>query len=343
MKFMEYLKDKWVTVLVFFIFMGSTLIMMKLLVVPVAAVILYVGLGALCFMAAFLWEYIRRKKFYDGLAGNVEGLNQKYLVLETLREPDFYEGKIQYEILYEINKSMTENVTQYAESVKDFKEYIEMWVHEVKLPIASLLLMCHNNRDNIDKKYVEQIRRMDDYTDQVLYYVRSENAQEDYLFGRISLKTIVNKVAVRNKDTLLEQQIAFRVHDVDVEVLTDGKWMEFILNQIVSNSIKYQKEKDGREIEIWVEDDTEQSILHIRDNGIGVSESDLPRVFRKSFTGENGRKHAKATGMGLYIVKKLCDRMGHDIGMESVAGDYTDVWICFHKDDLSILQSCKVL
>lgn len=333
MKFVEYLKDKWVTVFVFFLFMGCTLTMLKLLAIPIAAVFLYVGLAVLCFVTVFVWEYIRRKKFYDDLTENLGHLNQKYLVLETLREPDFYEGKIQHEILYEINKSMTENVTQYAESVKDFKEYIEMWVHEVKLPIASLLLMCHNNRDNIDKKYVEQIRRMDDYTDQVLYYVRSENAQEDYLFGRISLKTIVNKVAVRNKDTLLEQQIAFRVHDVDVKVLTDGKWMEFILNQIISNSIKYQKEKGDKEIVIWVEEDPGQSILHIRDNGIGVQESDLPRVFRKSFTGENGRKRAKSTGMGLYIAKNLCDRMGHGIGMDSVSGEYTDVWIGFHKDD----------
>lgn len=333
MKWMEYVKDRWVTVLVFGIFMGSTLAMMKLLAMSAAVVILYAGLAVLCFTVSFTWEYVRRRKFYNELVRSLERLNQKYLVLETLEEPNFYEGKIQYETLYEVNKSMAENVIRYAESVNDFKEYIEMWVHEVKLPIASLLLMCHNNRDNMERKYVEQIRRLDNYTDQVLYYVRSENAQEDYLFGRISLKTIVNKAAVRNKDTLLEQQIDFVVHDVDVKVLTDGKWMEFILNQIVNNSIKYQKEEGDREIVIWVEDSPGQSTLHIRDNGIGVAERDLPRVFHKSFTGENGRKRARSTGMGLYIAKKLCDRMGHRISMESVQNEYADVQIVFYKDD----------
>lgn len=333
MRFGEYLKDKWVTVLTFAIFMAITIALFCLFGMPVEMLILYAGLGLLCFTFVFLWDYLRRKKYYDGLRRNTERLDQKYLVLETLREPDFYEGKLQYEMLYEINKSMTENVKQYRKSVNDFKEYIEMWVHEVKLPISSLLLMCHNDRDNIEKKYVEQIRRLDDYTDQVLYYVRSENAQEDYHFGKVSLKSIVNKVAVRNKDTLLEQQIALCVHDVDVEVSTDGKWMEFILNQIVSNSIKYQKDMGQKEIDIWVEDAPKESILHIRDNGIGIVESDVPRVFRKSFTGENGRKYAKSTGMGLYIVKNLCDRMGHKIGIRSVADEYTDVWIAFLKND----------
>ena len=124
--------------------------------------------------------------------------------------------------------------------------------------------------------------------------------------------------------------------DVDIQsklVLTDAKWLEFILNQIINNSIKYKRDDTESCIKIKSEEDKEKIYLTIYDNGIGIPESDITRVFEKSFTGENGRAKAKSTGMGLYIAKKLCVKLGHRIEIESEAGSFTRVVIAFGKND----------
>lgn len=275
--------------------------------------------------------YFRRRRFYQELTDNVRNLDQKYLVLETIGEPSFYEGQILYQNLYEIDKSMTENVNLYRRSMEDFKEYIELWVHEVKLPIASLLLMCHNNPNISDAKFEEQLRRMDNYTEQVLYYARSEQAHKDYLIKTVSLKEIVHSVLMKNKDDLLLRKMEITVEPMEVQVTTDEKWMEFILGQLLVNSMKYAKKDEAHQIRIFAEKEEKRVVLHIWDNGVGIPQRDVGRIFEKSFTGENGRKFGKSTGMGLYIVKKLCDQLGHGVQAESEQGVYTDVCIFFTR------------
>ena len=233
---------------------------------------------------------------------------------------------------------MTENVKRYRQGMEQFKEYVEMWIHEIKLPIASLTLMLHNNMDKCDKEFADrmntQIRRINNYIEQILYYVRSENAEKDYIINDARLSKIISNVALKNKDDLLENDITFEVSNADRIVLTDAKWMEFMLNQIVNNSIKYKdKTKAESYIKISAAEDKKCIVLEILDNGIGINASDLPRVFDKSFTGENGHEYSKATGMGLYIVKKLCDKLGSKVSIESVKGEYTRVKITFYKND----------
>ena len=284
-------------------------------------------------ISVFLWEFFRRRNFYNHLFWNLDRLDQKYLLLETLEKPDFYDGELLCQALYEMDKSMCENVRSHQHSLDDFKEYIEMWVHEVKIPIASLLLMCHNNKDTIAPKYARQIRRLAQYTDQVLYYVRSEHPENDYLIKKEELGKLVKKAVIQNKEDLLENKIDINVEEMNQTVMTDGKWFEFILNQILNNSIKYKSDKRQPVIHIFAEELPALTILHIKDNGIGICEGDLPNVFKKSFTGENGRCHAKSTGMGLYIVKRLCGSLGHGIEIKSVAGEYTEVIFSFVKND----------
>lgn len=333
MKIGKYLKDKVVTLVSFMMFMFLTSILLWLFHSSKELLIMYGVLTILFLLVSVGWDFIKRKKYYDSLLKNLEQLDKKYLVLETIGEPDFYEGKLNNQIMYEINKSMAENVKQYEKNVLDFKDYIEMWVHEVKLPISSLLLMCHNNKGSIEKKYVKQIKRLDNYTEQVLYYVRSEHAEKDYCIKEVPLKKVIRDVALKNKDDLLEQEMDFLVDEMEYIVFTDYKWLVFILNQIISNSMKYKRKDVTSKIHLWEEEIGNRIILHIKDNGVGIPEQDLPRIYEKSFTGENGRKHAKSTGMGLYIVKSLCDRLGHKILIKSVEGEYTEVSLVFAKND----------
>lgn len=330
MKFGDYLKDKSYFIIIYFL--GIVIIFLMLLVFKIdfslnlAILIVLV----LVFILIILIDYFRKKVFYQKLFNDLKRLDKGYLVLEMLNEPDFYEGQLLYQALETINKSMCENVNFYKNNINDFKEYIEMWIHEVKLPIASLILMMHNKK--IDKKVIEQINRIDTLVEQVLYYVRSENAEKDYLIKEVHLQKIIHELALKNKDNFLEQNIDFLVSDKDVKVYTDSKWLEFIMNQIINNSIKYKKDHNSF-IKIEIEEFNDKVIISIIDNGIGIPQSDIPRVFDKSFTGENGRIRNKSTGMGLFICKNLCTKLGHKIEIDSVKNEYTKINIVISKNE----------
>lgn len=333
MKFRKYLQDKGLSLLLYIVMYFILLLIMFAFKMEysiiIAVAIVLSGFGT----AILLLNFFRKKSFYDEITNHLEQLDKKYLILETINTPEFYEGELVYQFLYEINKSMLERIRECEFSINDFKDYIEMWIHEIKIPLSSLSLMAHNHRDIFDTRVNQQIKRLDNYVEQVLYYVRSENAEKDYLINENSLNDIVSNVVMKNKDDLLERNIELIVNDVDKIILTDSKWLEFILNQILNNSIKYVKGNDNARIQIQaLTEERNKTILTIYDNGIGIPEDDLKRVFEKSFTGKNGRTEAKSTGMGLYIAKKLCDKLGHGLFIESAEGEYTKVCLVFIRN-----------
>ncbi len=333
MSFLKYLKDKLFVILTFLFSYIVILLMLIAFKIDYSLIIAITIVLFLMILIIILEGYFRKRSFYNTLINNTNKLDKKYLVLETLYKPDFYEGKIAYDTLYDINKSMTENVKKHNDQLTDFKEYIEMWIHEIKVPIASLVLQIHNNKDKKSKDILKKINKIDELTEQILYYVRTESIEKDYLIKDANLNKIVGEVALKNKDYLLENKINFVCDNLNYDVLTDSKWLVFILNQIVNNSIKYKKEKGDAILKIYAENNKKSVKLIIEDNGIGIIESDLPRVFDKSFTGYNGRIRHKSTGMGLFIAKSLCDRLGHKIEIESKQNEYTKVIITFSKND----------
>ena len=223
-----------------------------------------------------------------------------------------------------------EEIEQYLQNINDFKEYIELWVHEVKLPIASSKLMIYNHETD-KRKLQEQINRIENYVEQVLYYIRLENSEHDYLLKKCNLGKIIHKVIKRNQDSLLFHKISIEIKNINEIVISDSKWLEFIINQIISNSIKYRSKKDCK-ILFNVINDNNTIALEIIDNGIGIDKKEQKYVFNKSFTGQNGRLVSSSTGMGLYITKSLCDKLGHKIKLESTLHKYTKVSIYFNDD-----------
>ena len=198
------------------------------------------------------------------------------------------------------------------------------------------------------KKYIKQIRRLDNYTDQVLYYIRSNYSENDYLIKEVGLNKAVGEVLIKNRDDLLENKINIQVDLNNYSVFTDSKWFQFILNQIINNSIKYKKAGVESIIKITASQTKDETTIEIFDNGIGIPRKDLKKVFNKSFTGENGRIGAKSTGMGLYIADRLCKKLGHRIEIESeqnvdgTSDSYTKVKIVFGRNDYLTLQNCNV-
>lgn len=333
MKITNYLKDKFLPI---FIYIINILIITMLLIAfksNESLILVFITFQIILGLTLLLIEYSKKNSFYKTIQSKLINLDKKYLVLEMLDKPKTTEEELIYQIFYDINKSYIEELKDYKLSLNNFKEYIELWIHEVKIPISSLVLMTHNSKENLPKKYITQINRLDNYIDQVLYYVRSNNSEEDYLIKEVSLQKIINAVALKNKDDLLENNIEFIVKTSNEKVLTDEKWLEFILNQIINNSIKYKRNIKVPKIEIKVEEATQKVILTITDNGIGIPKNDLPKVFNKSFTGTNGRTTTKSTGLGLYIAKNLLKKLGHKIEIESEVNKYTKVTITFSKNN----------
>ena len=331
MKLKKYLQDKLYVIGISSLSLILILLMLlafkvdKQLIVAISIILVFT------LVILLLIDYFRKKNFYLDLLGNIEQLDKAYIVLETLKSPSFYEGQLLCEALYQINKSMNENVLMQEEQLLDNKEYIEMWIHEVKKPLASLVLNLNNQKKPLDRKTKNILKNLEDCVDQVLYYVRSENAEKDYFINEVKLEQIIKNVGIRNMDDLLDNKIEFKVENVNYKVYTDSKWLEFILNQIINNSIKYKKD-DNSYIKIYGDDRKDTFTLIIEDNGIGISKSDIKQVFDKTFTGSNGRKRRTSTGMGLYIAKNLCKKLGHKIEIESKENAYTKVSLVFSKN-----------
>ncbi len=275
-------------------------------------------------------EYLIKWGFYRDFLHRINMLDQKYLISEMVETPAFYEGHILCDALYEIGKAMQEKINDMESSVSEFKEYIEMWIHEVKIPVSNMMLMNYNKNMDMEKQKL-QLMKLYYYVEQILFYARADAPQKDYLLKKVSLESIVNKVMVENKDLLIGNRFQIEKENLGIEVYTDSKWLEFILGQIVNNSVKYKKADEGY---LGFSGKEEKNIvwLFIEDHGIGVEKSDIGRVFEKSFTGKNGRRVKEATGMGLFICKKLCDKMGHRIFIESEKGEYTRVGIGFGRN-----------
>ena len=328
MKLSTYLKDKLYAFLIFIIYIIILILFLIALKLSSSIIIFITVFTIVIFFVILFFDYFRKRKFYSELLDKLNTLDKKYLLIEMVLVPNFLEGKILYDVLDEVNKNEHDLISNLKNKQEDFKEYIELWIHEVKLPLASLTLM---NRK--DKNTLRELKRIEDDVEQILYYVRCENANNDYLIKEWNLDTIIKNVALRNKDDLLALGIDFKVDNCNLKVLTDSKWLEFIINQIVSNSIKYKKDKDSI-IEITGKDSDDFVTITINDNGKGISKSDLPRVFSKTFTGNNGRVNSsKSTGMGLYLCKELCNKLGHKIEIDSIVDEYTKVTITIYKKD----------
>lgn len=290
----------------------------------------------------FGYDFLRKRKFYKKVEENLSQLEEKYLLTELLDEPEFLEGQILCRVIQEMEHSMTDTVEHQIRKNGEFKRYIETWIHEIKIPIASTNLILFNHREDMERRMKEQIRRSESYVEQVLYYLRGEVPEKDYCIGGYGLKEIVQSTVRDNKDSLILNGFSVLVELRDEKVYTDRKWLQFMLGQILSNAVKYAAE-DERKIRIFTKkvQSSENSSgeagiwLWIEDNGIGITEKDLPRIFEKSFTGDNGRK-SSSTGMGLYICRRLCEELGHKILAESEPGKYTRIGILFREREADV-------
>ena len=333
MRFKDYIKEKMILIIGTILAISSVEIL--LLAYNISIIIrLYCAFIIVFVVAlAIITEYKKKKVYYDQLIKNMEDLREKYLISEIIRTPNFIEGKILKDILQDTGKSMLENVNYYKNIQEDYKEYIELWIHEVKIPIAASKLIIENNKNEITKSIDEELDKVENYTEQALFYARSNAVEKDYIINKTNLKEIVAGSILKNKTKLLNEKVSIELTKLkDEEVYTDSKWAIFIVNQIIQNAIKYSKEND-KKIEISSKEKSDKVILYIKDNGIGIKKGEITRVFERGFTGENGRIIGqKSTGIGLYLCRKLCNKLGLGIELNSEKDKGTEVRIIFPKN-----------
>ena len=291
--------------------------------------IMIIGLWWIVILSIYFFSaYRKRKVYFELIKKSVSKIDKKYLISEVLELPPFIEAEPYYYLLKKSSKSMREEINKEKLRLKNYKEYIEQWVHEVKTPISLIKLIEENNRTTKSSAILMQLEEIDRYIEQALFYARSEEVDKDYLIKEISLQNCVNTVITRNKQGFILNNIDIEIYNIDSMVYCDSKWLEFILNQIIVNAIKYRS-NEGAIVKIYVSDVKNGIKLIIEDNGIGIASDELDRVFEKGFTGNVGRINNKSTGIGLYLCKKLCDKLGLIIDIESEISSYTKVSITF--------------
>lgn len=337
MSFLAFIKSKGIFLGINgLLFLTITLLMM---LIHVNGVIIFF-VGCIWFMPLFSYmmlDYIKYRRYFMALEESVQQLDQAYLICEVVEEPSFLEGQMIHELLRVITKDMHEHVNRYKRMEQDYREYIEAWVHEIKTPIASVKLVLENNSGPLGQKVDFELRKVENFIDQVLYYARSFEVSQDYVVKEFELREVVLRMIRQNSREFIYHKVGIQIGELDGIVFSNAKWVEFILNQLINNAIKYTKKEAGKvAFETMIH---EQSVvLMIKDEGVGINEKDLPRVFDKGFTGENGRLFGKSTGIGLYLCQKLCQklRIGLEINSQKEGG--TTVYLTFPKGKFAFLE-----
>lgn len=338
MKWTAYLRDQCLPIVIWALTAGFIVMMLGTLGVNSSAQSFLVIVLAVAGIACLLYGYFRRAGFYKELLARLESLDQKYLITEMIERPDFLEGKLLYDVMIQVNKSMNDRLASYRRASNDYREYIETWVHEVKTPITSSRLMIENNKNEVTRSLETEISRIEGYVEQALFYTRSNSVEKDYIIKKVNLKEMISSCVKKNARALIESRISVQMQDLEEDVFTDAKWIDFIVGQILSNSIKYRRDQDPQ-IKIFAEKKENSIRLSICDNGIGIPPQDIRRVFEKGFTGENGRRFTRSTGMGLYLCKKLCEKLGLSISLTSQVGQGALIEILFPKSKMFLLEN----
>lgn len=275
----------------------------------------------------------------------IKEYNQLYFVLKNPEEiygrlPDSRRllAEMYTEIIWEMDERRRRLISEQNEQEKERKDYYGMWVHQIKTPIqaARLLLEREELKGLAVKKGIEEeIFKTEQYVEMALYYLRCQSMSEDLILTEYTLSSIVKQAVKKYALLFINKGLSVQMEDLEISVLTDEKWLEFVLEQLIANAVKYTKNGG---ISIYTNDgcreyqgEAVRACLVIEDSGIGIREEDLPRIFEKGFTGFNGRLNRKSTGIGLYLVRKVLKKLAVFVRVESEVGTGTRVFLYFRE------------
>lgn len=327
----KYLKDHWLLLIGWQFFIGVTCFILWLspdMVVNLSIIGYLVLLQGLLLLLFLTIDYSLKKRWWRSLAISEHPPSLEQYLGEASKSEEIVVQNYINGLLVEHQQTMQQAIN----NQQDQKDYIDSWVHEIKVPLAAVNLILQSIEDDIpEKKYYlveNELSKIDEYVEQVLYYARLDSFSRDYLIQEYSLKEIVQSVIRTQGSYFIQKNLRFSIEGNDQMILTDAKWVAFIFKQLVSNAIKYTPA--GGEITVTFSRTKEGAWLSLKDTGIGIPKEDQRRIFDKGFTGENGRTSEQhSTGLGLYLAKSLADKLGHQLTMESVEGEGTTMKLLF--------------
>lgn len=328
MTLIDFLKDRRASIAVHLLTATTvtaiiTVLSSNLAIGTLVAVVLLAGIAA-----SLTIEYVPRAEYYRELLTTVSELERTNLMAEVTAPPRFHEGRISHEALRIANKAMLDEVATHRRRDREYREYIELWIHEIKTPIASARLIAENHPSQATDSMRAEIERIGTLVEQTLFYARSNSVEKDFLIREVPLSSVVNPALQQNSRAFIERRIGLDVGELDTIVFTDVKWAAFIVSQILANAVAFAPAEDPLvRIESRVE--AQSVVLTISDNGCGILTGELSRVFDKGFTGTNGRRNTRSTGLGLYMVRKLADRIELGVEIDSVVELGTTVTLRF--------------
>lgn len=283
--------------------------------------------GLLCFVAALITSIIDfnnyRKSYID----------LKYLesnILNSMEDlPRSLDIRVEYyqKIIERLHNEVEKLKIEDNKKMEDLADYYSMWIHQIKTPIAAINFLLDNEEIDV-KAFRQELFKIERYVEMVLTYIRLGSETSDYVITSINLDEVVRENIKKYVTLFINKKIKLNYVSHETYVISDKKWLGFAFEQLLSNAIKYTK--SGGEISINIS----ESKLIIEDNGIGIYEEDLPRIFEQSFTGLNGRYEKKSSGLGLYLCKKTLDKLQHKIEITSEVNKGTKVIVSFPKKDM---------
>lgn len=314
----SFLARRWAGLLLFLVCAGIFALVFSLYDLELEAVLYAGGLCLLLLLAVLAADFCRslaRRRRYEEIFRNLPLLPEELPAARTVEEADLQE------ILKELGRRMEAALTEWENWRQESMDYYTTWVHQIKTPISVMRMTLEGEDTEEHRELSAELFRIEQYVEMVLSYLRLDSDSSDYVFQEYDLDSIIRQAVHKYAPLFVRKKLRLSYEPVNVKVLTDEKWLLFILEQILSNSIKYTQEGS---VSITL---TPDKVLNISDTGIGIAPEDLPRIFEKGFTGYNGRSDKKSTGLGLYLCKKAAGRLSHKISVQSKPGAGTVVSI----------------
>lgn len=293
--------------------------------------------------AGIIIDYYRQREWYKEMQSAMNHLSDTDFTL-CLQHPVTVEQSIVHALITRQYAAYTSELLMMRQQREQHVHFTNQWVHHMKTPVSVLHLMTQQASQSLDtdsysqewlQSIDEETERLERGLEMMLNTARLEKFELDLRVERVSLQHAIRQVINQHKKTFIRTSIFPKIIGEDIHVASDPKWLQFILTQFVTNAIKYSRVKEGAQtLEFFIERTSQGAKLHVRDEGIGIAEHDIPRVFEAFFTGENGRKEGDATGMGLYLVKEVCARLGHKVSVQSTLGEGTTLTLEFTEHSM---------
>ena len=319
-----YVKQRKSGLLMFALFSAVFLVTFYLYELPAAAVGYPVVICAVLSFVFFAADFCRTVKKHRRLS---EISRMTAETMEHFPEARSQDDEDYRAVIEALRREHKDTVTQMALRYQDTVEYYTVWAHQIKTPIAAMRLILGGEDTPVSRQLSEELRRIEQYAEMVLAFIRLDSGTSDYVFREQELDPLIKESVKKFSGLFIRKKLRLCYEPTGATVLTDEKWLSFVIEQLLSNALKYTNEGS-----ITIKLDENKTLI-IKDTGIGIAPEDLPRVFEKSYTGYNGRADKKASGIGLYLCKRICDGLGHKISISSSESG-TEVRICLARENV---------